>query len=96
MEVSRKQILLEILSELKDIWDWAPILESNIENGIFNDAQIAEIEEFLREKAKSERNEKERANIALIQNKLSKYRALEQIEKKSDREDAESVLGFFS
>ena len=92
MEVSRKQILLEILSELKDIWDWAPILESNIENGVFSDAQIDEIEEFLREKAKSVRSEKEKANITLIQNKLSKYRALEQIEKKSDREDAESVL----
>ena len=92
MAGSRKQILLEILLDLKDIWDWAPILESNIENGVFSDAQIDEIEEFLREKAKSERNEKERAKIALIQNKLSKYRALEQSEKKSDREAAESVL----
>ena len=92
MVVSRKQILLEILSDLKDIWDWAPILESNIENGIFNDAQIDEIEEFLREKAKSERSEKEKINITLIQNKLSKYRELEQSEKKNDREDAESVL----
>jgi hypothetical protein len=96
MEVSWKQLVLDILSDLKDVWDWAPILESNIENGVFSDAQIDEIEEFLREKAKSEWDKKEKTSITLIQNKLSKYREIEQSEKKNDVESAESVLWFFS
>jgi hypothetical protein len=92
MEVSRKQLLLDILSHLKDIWEWAPILETNIENGIFSDAQIAEIEDFLREKAKSGKNTREKAAIELLENKLSKYRELEKSETKSDMKSAESVL----
>jgi hypothetical protein len=93
---NRKELILDILSDLKDIWDWAPILESNIEKGIFGESQIDEIEEFLREKAKTAWNEKDSTNIKVLENKLSKYRELEQKEKKSDRESAESILWFFS
>lgn len=96
MEVSRKQLLLDIVSHLKDIWEWAPILETNIENGIFSDAQIAEIEDFLRKKAKSGKSTREKAAIELLENKLSKYRELEKSETKSDMKSAESVLWFFS
>lgn len=96
MKDSQKQLLLEILSSLKDIWDWAPILENNIENGNFGDKEIGEIEDFLREKAKSGKNLNEQTHIKHLQEKISRYQALEQAERIDETKEAGSTLTFFS